>query len=410
MPKEPVFTRREMLRWSASVIAGTYFMPAFLTRTVWSLEQAPRRQPDERFLVVVQLGGGNDGLNTVIPFRNEEYYKARPTLAVPKKEVLRLTDDLGLHPEMRALADLFEQGDLAIVQAVGYPNPNRSHFRSMEIWHTAVPERRDIQHGWLGRFFDNACNGCPLPQAVHFGLRVAQALRGEKADIFALPRQQEPELPYARILESLDRLLQEGHLPPEVLFVAHSELQLLSGWKEIAEALRKGRSRAEYPDTPFAYQLKTIVRLITGGLRTRIYYAHLTGFDTHTNQLARHPALLREFSEGLAAFVRDLKAARLWPQVLVLVFSEFGRRLQENGNQGTDHGTVLPVFLLGGALRPGFHGQPPDLRPEALDELGDPRMRVDFRQIYATILRDWLRANPEPILLGQFPPLQILRT
>lgn len=425
MKDAKVYTRRELIRMGMGLVAGGMYAPAFLSRTLWAMEQGRSSLKTEasvigdRVLVVIQLSGGNDGLNTIVPVFSDEYRKARPTLAVPKAEVLPLNAEFGLHPQMQGFKSLYDDGLVCIVHGVGYPNPNRSHFRSMEIWHTARPETKSVSTGWLGRYFDNACTGCAPPSAgISFGAQIPQALWGEQNKVIALtdpdelgwqPLKEEPGS-FSSEMEALNALLKSGSVPSETLFIAHTTMDSLVSADQISGALKKGRAAATYPDTEFGSALKTTAQLITGGLKTRVYYLSLGGFDTHANQQGRHDELLAEYSSGLRAFISDLKAAGDADRVLVLTFTEFGRRLSENASGGTDHGTANPLFLTGTRVKPGFFGKFPSLEASALDPIGDPVHTTDFRSVYATILEKWLETPSEPILAAKFSPLPLLKT
>ncbi len=419
------YTRREFICAGVSLVSGVVITPAFLSRTLWALQTkanplktAQAFSQPEHILVVVQLGGGNDGLNTVIPFTADEYYKSRETLAIPQNNVLKLSDSLGLNPEMTAMRELYEDQMLAVIQGVGYPNPNRSHFRSMDIWHTAKPEDISVSTGWLGRFFDNACKGMPSPSAgVQFGVDIPLALKGETNKVVAISNLEEigwkPTVSGEKAqseLDALDKLLKQRIIKDETLFVAHTEMDTLLTAELVEKAIKRGISNANYPATEFGEQLKGTAMLISGEFPAMVYYVHLGGFDTHANQAGRHNNLLREFSEGIKAFFTDLKVSGHGGRVICLVFSEFGRRLEENASGGTDHGTVNPVFLLGERVRPGLHGKPASLKREDLDEIGDPKFTVDFRQVYATVLEDWLIADSFGILGSRFSKLDLVES
>jgi uncharacterized protein (DUF1501 family) len=423
MKDSALYSRREIIRLGLGLVAGGMYAPAFLSRTLWAIQQAraPLRseQSDlsDQILIVVQLSGGNDGLNTVVPVFSEEYTRARPALRVAPGDTLKLNDDFGLHPQMTAFRSLYDDGLVSIVHGVGYPNPNRSHFRSMEVWHTARPETKSISTGWLGRYFDNACAGCAPPSAgIHFGASIQQALWGEQNKVIALTDPEklgwqplkEDAGSFNSEMEALQRLLKSGSVPPETMFIAHTAMDSIVSADRISAALAKGRTTATYPDTEFGNALQTTAQLISGGLKTRVYYLSLGGFDTHANQTGRHDELLAEYSNGMRALLDDLKAGGDADRVLVLTFTEFGRRLSENASGGTDHGTANPVFLIGTRIKPGFFGKFPALSPDALDPIGDPVHTTDFREVYATILEKWLATPSEPILARKFAPLPLL--
>jgi uncharacterized protein (DUF1501 family) len=414
-------TRRDLLRLGlggSALLACGAAVPKFLARSAAALDGAPGRRRG-RILVVVQLDGGNDGLNTVVPFRDDAYRRARPHLALPAAGLHRLNADLALHPSLAGLMQLHERRQLAVVQSVGYPNPNRSHFESMATWHTARLDPRRDTPGWLARCIDRnfAAAGGDAP-ALHVGEGVLpQALTGGGRHVpgIASPEQLRrrlglPDRDEARRQRSaLDEVgaRQRGGPGSLLQFVERTSLVTYASSARLEDALRTGGAAAGYPEFyGLARRLRLIAQLIKVGLDTAIYYTQLGGFDTHAGQLNTHANLLREVGDSLRAFLEDLDRAGECGRVLVLVFSEFGRRLEENGSGGTDHGTAAPVLLLGRGVQPGVHGPNPDLAH--LDD-GDPRFAVDFRRLYATALGHWLGCTAEPVLAGHFEPLPILQ-
>jgi uncharacterized protein (DUF1501 family) len=409
-------TRRDFLR--STLLASGAGVPTFLARSALALENAPARQRG-RILVVVQLDGGNDGLNTVVPFRDDIYRRHRPRLALPAQQVLRLNDDLGLHPSLEGLRRLHENRQLAVVQSVGYPNPNRSHFESMAIWHTGRLDAARDTPGWLARCLDRrfaaAGGDAPalhvsaalLPQAFHGGGRHVPSL--------ASPEQLRrrlglPDGPAAMAQRAaLDQLAgrQHGGAGSLLQFVERTSLVTYASSARLEAVLRQGGAAEGYPDFfGLARRLRLIAQLIKAGLETSIYYTQLGGFDTHAGQLQTHANLLREVGDSLRAFLDDLGRAGEGERVLVLAFSEFGRRVEENGSAGTDHGTAAPVLLLGRGVRPGVHGPNPNLRD--LDD-GDPRFAIDFRRVYATVLEQWLGCPSGDVLGGRFEQVPVLQ-
>jgi uncharacterized protein (DUF1501 family) len=409
-------SRRTFLHSTLLSCAGA--APLFLARSAQALADEQRRDR-ERILVVLQLDGGNDGLNTVIPLQDDVYRRSRPQLAIATRDLHRLDDRTGLHRSLTGFLRLYENGQLAIVQSVGYPNPNRSHFESMAIWHTARLDSRRDTPGWLARCLDRRFTApggdAPalhideslLPQALHGSRRHVPSLAG--LDQFrrrlgiaagALAREQRALLDQlaARERGAQDSLLQFVERTSAISYASGARLE------GIARANDTGSSYPEFYG--LARRLKLIAQLIKAGLRTSIYYTQIGGFDTHANQRATHANLLREVGDSLKAFLDDLGRAGEASRVLVLVFSEFGRRLRENASGGTDHGTAAPVFVLGGRVRPGLHGPSPNLRDLAD---GDPRPGLDFRRIYATLLDQWLDCSSEAILGKRFAHLDLVR-
>lgn len=351
-----------------------------------------------RRLVVVQLGGGNDGLNTLVPYRNDLYYKARPTLALREADgLLPLSDELALHPAMKGLKDLFDQGQVAVCNAVGYPNPDRSHFRSMDIWQTGSGADQTLSTGWLGRYLDSSCAGCGVPyQALELDDTLSLALKGATHNGLALKNPAKfHQLTQSRYLSKVSQ--EKGPAGGSELDYLYKTLaETASSADYLYEKAKVYSSPATYPNSDFGHSLKTTAELINSGVESRVYYLALSGFDTHVQQRGRQAQLLGELSDGLAALAADLRQHNEWNNTLVLVFSEFGRRVSQNASNGTDHGTANNVLLLSGALRkPGLLNQPASLAD--LDQ-GDLRYQLDFRSLYATILHDWLGADDQLVL------------
>jgi uncharacterized protein (DUF1501 family) len=416
-------TRREMLRLglgSSALLACGPTVPLFLARSANALAD-DRPAAKGRILVVVQLDGGNDGLNTVVPYRDDEYRKRRPKLAIPAAEVKKVDDRVGLHPMLEPFSKLLEQERLAIVQGVGYPNPNRSHFESMAIWQTARTDADKAAPGWLARTLDRRTgwDGDAAALHVHDAFPLPGALSGGRQVVPSMDRLEQfrrrlgmPQGAEAVAqIEALDRLaLQDRGEPGSPLqFVERCSLitYASSARLERLEQDHPAADKAAYPEFyGLARRLQLIARLIKADLTTSIYYTHLDGFDTHSGQLPQHANLMSELGTSLRAFLDDLNKSGESERVVVLVFSEFGRRLDENGSGGTDHGTSAPVFLLGQPVKAGLHGPYPDLT--RLED-GDPIHAVDFRRIYATLLDRWLGVPHRDILGAAFEPLPVLR-
>ena len=422
MNPESLTTRREFLDKNLTLLAAGATVPAFLDRTAWALDdpkdvrQTRSRPgvPEDRILVIVQLAGGNDGLNTVIPYGHNAYRRARPRLAIAGADVLKFDDDFGFHPAAKGLRQLYDDGLLSIVQGVGYPNPNRSHFRSTDIWATASPDGHKYD-GWMGRYFDNTCRGsdpCPPEAAIALTSESPLTLRGDRFQPVSFTNPQALRWVGGRrpaMAEAFAALNQpdEAGPPPvtELDYLRRTALNARVSSAKIREANR-GRSRADYASSPFARSLRTIARMIAAELPTRVYYAALGGFDTHAGQANRHRQLLTQLGDGLRAFLADLKAQGNLDRVVVMTFSEFGRRVAENGSGGTDHGEASSLFLLGTKVHAGLHGQHPDL--ERLNR-GDLAFTTDFRRVYASVLTDWLGADATSILGQRFEPLKLIR-
>ena len=407
-------TRREFLRHSSrgiGLLAFSRFAPAFLVNSTLAATPAPEK--DRSILVLVQLAGGNDGLNTLIPYENADYYRLRPTLGIPKDKVLRTSDTVGLHPSCTSLQGLFQDGKLAIVQNVGYPNPNRSHFRSTEIWETASDTDSYLGTGWIGRYLDNTCAGAPSgdhdPLAVH-----ANTLNGEPETFVGA--QDHPTFGMTaygggrRDSEETRRLLETVANDPagadsEVSFLRHTLMDTLVTENKVQQVLGNYRSDTTYPGNPFATSLKNVAALIASGMPTRVYFVTLNGFDTHFNQVPTQANLLKQLSDGLAAFQKDLEEHKLDGQVTTMTFSEFGRRASENESKGTDHGTASPLFVLGSRVKGGLHGTAPALN---IPKNQDITFSTDFRSVYATMLENWLGSPSDAVLNGKFGKLPII--
>lgn len=395
-----MFSRRDFLKRSA-IVSLSPLVPSFLARSL----RADDLKHDDRILVVIQLDGGNDGLNTVIPFTDEAYSKNRRELRIPDKEILKLNDSLGLNPGMKAAAKLFEEGQLTILQGVGYPNPNRSHFESMAIWqHASVDESRHDSIGWLGRACDGIRKeGSSIPDSIYLGSEaVPVAIRGRRANPVALENESDLAL-YGAVPELIGGPSTEDDI---TIFVNRTVNNSFRAAKQFAESKEAANSTATYPNSSLARKLKLMARLIKLGGGTRIYYASQSGYDTHASQLFPHRQLLSEYSGALGAFLNDLKESKLDDRVVVMSFSEFGRRVDENSSAGTDHGAAGPVFLAGPSVNGGIIGDHPSLTD--LDD-GDLKMHTDFRRIYSTLLTRWLSVDGRSVLAGDYGSLPLMR-
>jgi uncharacterized protein (DUF1501 family) len=392
-------SRRQFLHQSALVSLAP-LVPTFLSRSVTAADA----KQDDRILVVIQLDGGNDGLNTVIPYADENYARFRRELRIKTDDILKLDDAVGLHPAMKAAAELFHDNRLTIVQGVGYPNPNRSHFESMAIWHHArlTTDEHD-GNGWLGRAAEAMQpRNTSTADSIYIGAdAVPVALRGRRAN--ALSLQNESDL---QLNSTVGWAVPTTDSSDITDFVHRTLAQSFDAARQFRESNQlQTSSTSDYPDSKLAHKLQLVSKLLKLGGQTRVYYVSQSGYDTHAAQLYQHSQLLREFAGALKAFMNDLKAANLDERVVVLAFSEFGRRDEENGSAGTDHGAAGPIFLASPAIRHGLIGNHPSLT--ALDE-GDLKMAIDFRQVYAAILDQWLRIDPVPILGEQLPPIELI--
>lgn len=391
-------SRRQFLRDSA-LIALSPMVPAFLD----TMARAAGPASDSRILVVIQMEGGNDGINTVVPFGDDAYFQNRTQLRIPPERLLKLNDHVGLHPAMRGIASQIDKGRLAIVQGVGYPNPSRSHFRSMEIWQTALLAQTKNERGWIGRAFDALPPRPAGPDAIYVGASdLPKALIGRRTDAASISSAEDLALTMAAPSDQepagkADNLRQ---------FVEKRVLGAYGTASELAGARLRSAATGGYPASALANQLHLISQFIKSGASTRVYVASQSGYDTHQLQLSQHEDLLGELSSSISAFLDDLQASGLFDRVLLMAFSEFGRRVKENNSLGTDHGTAAPLVLAGDVVKPGLIGKTPSLS-DLVD--GDLKMSIDFRQVYSTLLTRWLNIPPRQVLAGDFELIDILR-
>lgn len=413
-------SRRDLLRTTlgaSALLSFTSVAPSFLVRA--AMAGAGRRDERDTVLVVLQLSGGNDGLNTVVPYGDDEYARNRPTLALPPNELHKINSFMGFHPRMGAFMRLYEQGHLSIVHAVGYPNSNRSHDEALRIWHTADPGRLNRQTGWLGRAVDSIWHEdktrAPAvfvgPIVRPFGLNAENAVIPSirsPDDLMAhqMPGQVSGDLLWKRAAE-LPRADGDNPLLP---FVQQCTLDACANAQRIEAAGKSAADMAGYPPFQLAETLHAVAQLIRADIGIRIFFAELGGggiggFDNHANQLGNHCALLHQLSESVAAFVDDLARDKLLDRVLLMTFSEFGRTVNENGRRGTGHGAAAPIFLAGGKLKSGLVGSHPSLTD--LDD-GAMKFEIDFRRVYATVLDRWLGFESRAVLDKQYEPLDIL--
>src|SRR6184192_3754954 len=439
--KQTLHTRRRFLRTSMLGAAASWTLPVFLEKTFFALDAVAADAltqtatgKDGTILVVLQMAGGNDGLNMVVPYADDIYYRSRPKLGLPADKVLKLSSYAGLNGKLTGLKALFDEGHLSVVQGVGYPNPNRSHFRSTEIWQTASDADRNESEGWLGRYFDNCCAGADPTVGIAIGEDMPQAFAAKTPTgiTFSQPEQfrwrpsqrnggnMSAEEIFFRQLNGFDEESTPaatdgasiGTLPGKVKsdlstldFLQRTALDAQLSSDKILAIARKYKSTIPYPQGQLAASLNIIARMIAGGLTTRVYYASQGGFDTHAGQFNTHERLMTELNDTISAFVADLKQQRNFERVLLITFSEFGRRVAENANGGTDHGTAAPMFVVGGSVKPVLFGKHPSLTD--LDH-GDLKFNTDFRSVYGTVLDSWLN-TPSQIVLGRkFPSLAIL--
>ena len=394
--------RRTFLKNSAVIATSSILVPRFLS----AAEENMVSDYKGKKLVVVQLNGGNDGLNTFVPYRNDIYYQLRPSLGIDPNQVIKITDELGLNAGLNSLQPLYDNGELVIINNVGYPNPDRSHFRSMDIWQSASDSNIYWKTGWLGRMLDASC---PPDAGPYFGLESSEmlslALKGNRMKGMAIED-----------INRLNRIVKDPFLN-DITTVHYNQgdtldylYKTLSDTKKSVAYLKEKadlyKSTITYPENDLAHNLGGIAQLINAGAETKVYYASISGFDTHANQAVQQNNLLEKVSQSLAAFIEDLRKGGQLDSTLVLVFSEFGRRVRENGSRGTDHGTANNVMILGGNLKnSGFLNSGPDLMNLEDDDL---IYSVDFRRIYATLLENFLEVDSKAVLGRSYEKLTFI--
>jgi uncharacterized protein (DUF1501 family) len=418
-------TRRSLIGRGALLVASGFLAPSFVTRTALALQGtvpgftdgavAVDSSKKNRILVVLQLSGGNDGLNTLVPFADPTYAALRPTLGVPTNEVLPLTDSVGLHPNLKHFKALYDSGKLAVVQGVGYPNPNRSHFRSMDIWHSATPESFE-RSGWLGRYIaacqcaqDNTLPAISVGDQLNTMFWTETTLVPAVASIGAFSFLTDTKYKNDRTwqMQTLHNIYsQAGNFSPYEALIRRGTINALSGADELQKVAASYETPVKYPaNNGLANQLKLVGQVIAGNLGTRLFSVSMGGYDTHANQKDTQARLLMQLDEAVDAFQQDLINLNRQDDVVIMTFSEFGRRARQNGSAGTDHGTAEPMFVVGNRVKGGLYGSYPSLTD--LDN-GDLKFSVDFRSVYAGILLDQVGATPGPIVGGAFEPIKVL--
>lgn len=393
--------RKEFLQLG-TLATASMMMPKFLK----AFEKPMMVPPGNKVVVVIQFSGGNDGLNTVIPVRNDIYYRERPVLGIGKDKSLLLTEDVGLNPALEAFKGLYDDGSLAILNNVGYPNPDRSHFRSMDIWQSASESNVYIQTGWLGRYLDAQCKGCDKPtQAMELDDILSMALKGEENKGLAF---KDPKKLYNISNGRFIKDVNADHTSSEetIDYLYKTMSATLSSANYIYEQSRVHPTLQTYPNTELGKDLKTIASLIFSDINTKVYYVSLGSFDTHVNQENQQKRLFTELSDAVKAFTTDLKNNGRFDDVLMMTFSEFGRRVSQNASNGTDHGTANNMFFISGGLKEkGILNAMPNLAD--LNQ-GDLKYNVDFKAVYATVLNKWLAADDKLILGNNYSYLNFI--
>jgi len=393
--------RKEFLQ-IGSLATASLMLPKFLK----AFEQKNMVPPGNKVVVVIQFSGGNDGLNTVIPVTNDIYYKERPRLAIKKDKALSLTGDVGLNPALEAFKGLYDEGNLSILNNVGYPNPDRSHFRSMDIWHSASNSNDYVYTGWLGRYLDAQCKGCDKPtQILEVDDMLSLALKGnEKNGVAFTDARRLYSSSNERFYKEINAAHQGTEATIDYLYKTMSET--LSSADYIFQQSKKNPTAATYPATEMGKNLKTIASLIMSDINTKVYYLSLGSFDTHVNQEAQQKRLFTELNDAIKVFTADLKKNNRFEDVLMMTFSEFGRRVSQNASNGTDHGTANNMFFISGGLKEkGILNDMPDLKD--LNE-GDLKHKVDFKNVYATVLNKWLGSDDAAILGKRYDQLNFI--
>jgi len=369
--------RRNFLSLTGTFTGGSLLLPDFL----YSFGSQTNLVLGEQSIVFVQLNGGNDGLNTFIPFEDALYYNLRPKIALSKDEVLNAAKGMAFHPALKGFAKMQQSGDLSVIQNVGYPNPVRSHFRSQEIWQTAPTHQEYLNDGWLGRYLDLQCKEHQPTAGINIDTIDNLALKGNEPNSITV---KDPNRFRTKSTTDNDGQLSNN---PQLDFVRKIAASVVEGSDDIQKALAKSpNSEVVYPKTGLAKNLEWISKLIKGNLNSKVYYTSLGGFDTHDNQLAIHKNKLTELNDAVYSFYEDLKKAQQLQNVTIVVFSEFGRRVKDNG-RGTDHGTAAPMFVIGGNNSGKIIGRNPNLSD--LDQ-GDLKHEIDFRSVYASLLENKL--------------------
>jgi uncharacterized protein (DUF1501 family) len=388
------------------------FMGSDLMMRMAAAQGTANPSRDRDILVMIEMNGGNDGLNTVIPFTDPAYYSNRPTLGIPKNSVLDI-GGVGLHPSMKQLKGLFDAGEVAVVQGVGYPNANQSHFRSMDIWQTAVPEQ-EVSLGWLGRYLDQLSD---VEKTALYGIAfetdLPRELRGEHSQVPAIPDfasyryQTDPNNPQdgATQINAFTQI--SSHVPVDLPYVGLVQSNIKDAYTTADRIQAAGayKPTTTYPNSGLSNALKLVAESITKQFGTHLFHVVIGGFDTHANQAPQQGKILGDLSNALAAFFTDLKNHGLADNVLAVTFSEFGRRVHENGSAGTDHGAASVLFAVGGKVKGGLYGTYPSLT--ALND-GNLKYNVDFRRVYAAVLENWLAADPAAVLNGTFDPVPFI--
>ncbi|MEO6695984.1 MAG: DUF1501 domain-containing protein [Ignavibacteria bacterium] len=406
------FSRRNFLKYSAMASTSLLipnFLKGFQSKELYDNTLLQKLISGGKKLIIVQLSGGNDGLNTIVPYRNDIYFSMRPGLSLSENKIVKLNDELGLNSAMSSMKNIFDNGNMSIINSVGYPNPDRSHFRSMDIWQSGSGSDQYLSTGWIGRYLDSECESCKNPySAIEVDSTLNMTMKGLSKSGMAI---EDPKKFYINsseryLLEVSQKAKDHDHEDSNVSYLYKTLAETTSSAEYVYENSKIYKSKKDYPDTTFGNNLKTIAEMIISNINTTVYYVSMSGFDTHVNQKGRQEKLLSELSAGLSSLTEDLKENNKLDETLILTFSEFGRRVQQNASGGTDHGTANNLFLIGGKLKTaGIYNSAPDL--SNLKD-GDLQYEIDFRSVYATILNKWLGADDSLILGKDFNYLNFL--
>jgi uncharacterized protein (DUF1501 family) len=396
--------RREFIKVTGTAIGGLVLIPHFLKAIPLNNQELKDGKDDlENILVVIQLSGGNDGLNTFVPYGDSAYYDIRGNLAIPKDQLFKVDNNMGWHPAMKGFSEMMQDGNLSVIQNVGYPNPDRSHFRSMEIWQTASDANQYLNTGWLGRYLDATCTDkTDVLKGLNIDTVDSLAMQGNSFHSIAL---QNPDL-FEKQIKGMNPIADIASGNSNLDYVRKLAISAFEGSDQIKTAIEKTSSykMADYPDSQLAKNLYWISRMIKGNLESKVYYTSFGGFDTHANQLNAHHTKLEQVSKAVKYFYDDMKSSGLLNRVTVMIFSEFGRRVTPNGSNGTDHGKAAPMFVIGGNNSGKIIGRNPDLIN--LNQ-GDLQYEYDFRSVYSTVLKEKLNIDPTLVRLNDFKTLPV---
>ena len=364
----------------------------------------------ENILVVVQLTGGNDFINTIVPYTNEHYYDARKKVVIGPDQVLPINDELAINSNAAPFKRLFDEGKMAIIQGIGYPNSNRSHFRGMDIWHTAEPDRVGSE-GWLGQAIreldpklENVLTGVNIGQGLPRAMVVAGVPVTSVGDLEGygvMSRIEQEELRNKAVNTFKSIYGQAIGTGPVMDYIGQTGLDVLKGADLLADVAGQYKSTVEYADNAIAKNLRDVVRIHLADLGTRIFYTSHGGYDTHANEMPSHPKLMTDLSGAISDFLDDLQEHDASDNITVLVFTEFGRRMRDNGS-GTDHGSGGGAFMFGNGIKGGLYSEYPSLNPKDWEHGEDLKHTIDFRGIYGTVLEQWLGVEARPIVKGDF--------